>query len=183
MTETADSQQAERVRIERRLAVATSANERALAFLLLGLMGERRHDWTDAIHQYCRVLAEEPTDPEVAYFANNNLGYSLVQLSRFDEAEPYCLTAIGIDPTRHNAHKNLGLVRQGQERPGEAAACFMEASRLRPSDRRSWHLLQALLGRVPGLLDRDAHLKRRFLVLASSDDLDAAVGNDRPRFH
>jgi tetratricopeptide (TPR) repeat protein len=183
MTETADSQRVERTRIEARLADVHTPDERAFGYLLLGGLGERRADWGDAVHQYGKVLAEGPSDEKILYFGNNNLGYSLIQLERFDEAEPYCLTAIGIDPNRHNAHKNLGLVRQGQQRLGEAAACFIEAYRLRPSDRRSWHLLQALLAREPDLLDRDAHLKRRFLVLASPDEPDAAVGVDRPHFH
>jgi tetratricopeptide (TPR) repeat protein len=165
MTETADSQRVERTRIEAHLADVHTPDERAFGYLLLGGLGERRTDWGDAVHQYGKALAEGASDEKILYFGNNNLGYSLIQLERFDEAEPYCLTAIGIDPTRHNAHKNLGLVRQGQQRPGEAAACFMEASRLRPSDRRSWHLLQALLAREPDLLSRSPGLKSRFLML------------------
>jgi tetratricopeptide (TPR) repeat protein len=101
---------------------------------------------------YNHALATDPDDPLVRYFANNNLGYSLLQLGRFDEAEEYCEAAILINPEQYNAHKNLGLAREGQGRWMDAALSLAEAVRLCPQNTRAWLHLQQLLGLKPGLM-------------------------------
>ena len=99
------------------------------------------------------------------YFGNNNLGYSLIQLGRFDEAEDYCLAAIEVNGHRHNAHKNLGLARAGQGRWLDAALSLTEAARLCPEDPRAWLHLQKLLAERPALLDQSAQLRGSFAEL------------------
>jgi Flp pilus assembly protein TadD len=111
------------------------------------------------------VLACDPEDPAVKYFGNNNLGYSLIQLGRFDEAEDYCLAAIEVNGHRHNAHKNLGLARAGQGRWLDAALSLTEAARLCPEDPRAWLHLQKLLAERPALLDQSAQLRGSFAEL------------------
>lgn len=112
-------------------------NRRAFAWLRRGGEAERREDWASGVDCYGAALDLGPVAPELRYFGHNNLAYCLIRLTRFDTAEPHCRAAIEVDPGRHNAHKNLGLVRQGQDRPAEAAACFATAFRLCPSDVRA----------------------------------------------
>ncbi len=148
----------ELARIERLLSEAEYPDDYAHAYLSLGILGERREDWNGAAYNYSKALAAGSRRIDFTYFGNNNLGYSLIQLSQFDVAEAFCLAAIDVEAARHNAHKNLGLVRQGQERWQEAAFCFIEAYRLCPNDRRALHLLLALLSAHPEVIGQSAGL-------------------------
>lgn len=131
---------------------------RARLWLARGCELERVPDWEAAVEAYNQSLAADPRDPLVRYFANNNLGYSLIQLHRFDEAEEYCETAIGINPRQYNAHKNLGLAREGQGRWLDAAMSLAVAARLCPENTRAWLHLQKLIGERPSLVDQCADL-------------------------
>lgn len=133
-----------------------SLEAKAKIVLALGQTSERAGDFEMAIGFYRHALAMEPTDVFTDYFVFNNLGYSLVQLGQFVEAEAHCRQAIQIDPTRCNAHKNLGLALQGQGRLPEAAQCFVSATQANASDDRSLHHLLSLLTDHP-------HLKSEFL--------------------
>jgi len=77
------------------------------------------------------------------------------------------LAAIEVDAVRHNAHKNLGLIRQKQNRWLEAAFCFTEAHHLCPDDTRAWHLLSAVLNLEPELLETSTDLRARIANLSS----------------
>ena len=155
----------ELARIEQMLHDAEGPDDRAEAYMFLGVLGERREDWNRAAGSYASALAEGSQRNDIRYFGNNNLGYSLIQLRRFNEAEEYCLAAIEVDAVRHNAHKNLGLVRQGQKRWLETAFCFTEAYRLCPGDTRAWHLLSAVLNLQPELLETSPDLRARIVNL------------------
>jgi tetratricopeptide (TPR) repeat protein len=130
----------------------------AREWLVRGCDQERIQDWPGAVVAYNHALAAEPVDPRVRYFANNNLGYSLLQLGRFDEAEEYCEAAILINPGQYNAHKNLGLALEGQGRWLDAAQSLVEAARLCPQDARAWLHLQQLLTLKPDLLAQSPDL-------------------------
>lgn len=155
----------EQARLDRMLHEAEGPDDRAMAYMYLGVHGERKEDWNGAIGSYARALAEGSQRDDISYFGNNNLGFSLIQLGRFDEAERYCQAAIELDAVRHNAHKNLGLVRHGQRRWLEAAFCFTEAYRLCPADARAWHLLLAILDLQPELLESSPDLRARIANL------------------
>jgi len=167
-----------RMQAEKLLANPEKPDDRARAYLTLGCICEHESNWEAAITNYSRALAANPQDISLRYFCNNNLGYSLIQLGRFDEAEKYCETAIEVDDEKHNAHKNLGLARQGQGRWIDAAFCFARASRLSPSDPRSWWHLEGLLKTQPQLLSQSAELRRKVEWLR-----DMIEGTGCPRFH
>lgn len=150
--------------------VAHDIESYARAWLAKGCEQERNLDWDGAIASYNQALSADSVDPLIRYFANNNLGYSLLQLGRFDEAEEYCEAAIRINPERHNAHKNIGLAREGQGRWLDAALSLTEAVRLYPRDTRAWLHLQKLLTNKPGLL-------------AQSPDLAMAVASLEAGYH
>lgn len=144
------------------------SEEVARTSLAEGCQCEKREDWEGAIVSYQRSLGADPKDPLVRYFANNNLGYSLLQLGRYDEAEVYCETAIAINPSQYNAHKNLGLALEGQGRWLDAALCLAEAARLCPQNTRAWLHLNHLLNARPGLLGQAPDLVRTVKALEDS---------------
>jgi tetratricopeptide (TPR) repeat protein len=152
--------QIDREEAEKLLADPRGPEDRARAHLTLGCLHENEADWEAAIVSYREMLANDPQDPILQYYGNNNLGFSLIQLGRFDEAEDYCAAAIAVDEGRHNAHKNLGLVCQGQGRWADAAMCFVAAYRRNPRDPRAWRHLQQLLEARPNLLLQDEGLRR-----------------------
>jgi len=94
-----------------------------------------RFDLAGECYEYGRSLG--CLDEESWYFLHNNHAYCLDMLERFTEAAPLARKAIKIDPSRHNAHKNLGLALMGQGRLREAAKCFRKTTALRPTDGRS----------------------------------------------
>ncbi|MBF0355971.1 MAG: hypothetical protein HQL43_12110 [Alphaproteobacteria bacterium] len=143
-------------------------DESGFELLRLGLQSEGEEAWEKAAGYYRQVLALSPRDVVLRYFGNNNLAYSLIQMNRFAEAEKFCHQAIGIDGRRHNAHKNLGLSYQGQERWLEATFSFAKASQIYPSDTRAWHLLSALLGARPYLLSQSEELRCELTQLNGS---------------
>lgn len=167
-----------RAQAEQLLANPKGPDDVARAYVTLGCVCEHESNWEAAISNYARAIASAPQDKSLRYFGNNNLGYSLIQLGRFDEAEEYCEAAIEVDEERHNAHKNLGLAFQGQGRWLDAAFCFSRAARISPSDPRSlWHLEQLLSSR-PDLLDQSPELRREVEHLQDLID-----GNGCMRFH
>ena len=151
--------QRHRQQAEELLARSCQPDDAARAHLTLGCVHEHELDWEAAIASYRQVLANDPQDPTVKYFGNNNLGYSLIQMGRFDEAEDYCLAAVDVEGHRHNAHKNLGLVYQGQGRWLDAALSFLTAYELNPRDPRAWHHLEQVLAARPILLKQSESLR------------------------
>ena len=154
-----DEDQALQKQAEELLARPCWPDDAARAHLTLGCVHEHEADWEAAIVSYRQVLANDPQDPTVQYYGNNNLGFSLIQLGRFDEAEDYCLAAIEVDVHRHNAHKNLGLVYQGQGRWLDAALSLLTAYELNPRDPRAWHYLEQMLAARPALLKQSPSLR------------------------
>src|SRR5579884_1254612 len=85
-----------------------SLNDQAWALM-------QRGDFTDALPLLQRAVpalaGAGPTDPYEAY-ANFNLGYTLVQLGRCDEAIPYLQTAKRLEPDRHEVQDELKAARK-----------------------------------------------------------------------
>jgi tetratricopeptide (TPR) repeat protein len=138
--------------IRRLLADPANAEDMAKGYLMLGVEAENRNDWEDAVEYYQQVLSFDAKDPAVRYFALNNLACSFINLERFEEAEKQCIAAIEVDKDRHNAHRNLGLACEGQEKYSDAAVCFMNASFLDRQDKRAWQHLTQLLDSHPEVL-------------------------------
>ena len=99
--------------VKRILAMADSPETKASCYLAMGQVMEKMVDYPAAITYYSQAFSLEPTDTETWYFINNNLGFCLNTLGRYKEGEVYCRNAISIDPGRSNAHKNLGISREG----------------------------------------------------------------------
>lgn len=136
-----------------KLAVlADGPEERARCHLSMGRLREMAGDFEGAVSFYSAAFGMEPGDTDTWYWINNNLGYSLVQLARYQEAEPYLRRCFAIDPARANAFKNLGLAFLGQDRYAEAADHFVRATQVNAADFRSLGHLEELVAAHPELL-------------------------------
>lgn len=116
-----------------------------------GCLAEQCSDYPSAVLHYRIALSFLPANDLIAYWVHNNLGYSLCMLSNFAEAAIECNKAIVIDPTRHNAHKNLGIALAGLGDNAEAAKCFYRATKANAADPRSLKLLEELYQEHPEL--------------------------------
>ena len=125
-------------------AGALDLTARAWGFLALGLRMEEAERFDLAAEFYAQGLEIEPTEAELWYWLNNDLGYALNQLGRFAEAEAACRVAIRSDSRPHNAHKNLGVALEGQGRYGEAASAYIAAVQAGPADGRAFERLVAM---------------------------------------
>ena len=134
------------------LSSTQDPEELAARFLRLGIQMEGLEDFASACEFYSKGLSLDPQSAHTRYFLNNNIGYSLNQLRRFADAEPYCRTAIEVEGRRHNAYKNLGVSLTGQKRYAEASVCFVQATRACPGDRRALLCLERLVTEVPEIL-------------------------------
>jgi tetratricopeptide (TPR) repeat protein len=132
--------------------------KQAAGYLGLGQLLEQQDRYAEAEAAYARGLALLPPAGEVGYLLHNNRGYCLNILGRHAEAEVHCRAALAMAPTRHNAHKNLGLALAGQGQLVEAARCLLEADRRYPGDGRARRHLADLLATHPEVLVEDLDL-------------------------
>lgn len=130
-------------------------------WLALGQIEESRGDYSAAERRYRSALAFEPTFGDTWYLIHNNLGYSLNQLGRYQEAVPYLQQAAKMDPARPNAFKNLGLSCVALGLQAQAAELFIQATQVNAADSRSLALLESLVGMNPELADEVPDLQKR----------------------
>ncbi|SPE54960.1 hypothetical protein SBV1_200015 [Verrucomicrobia bacterium] len=138
-------------RLRQLMALLPDPEKQAECVLTMGQAMEQVGDYAAAVRYYKEALVLEPTGTFTWYFINNNLGFSLNTLGQFAEGETYCRKAMGIDPKRSNAHKNLGIALVGQGRYQDAAGCFVVATQANAADPRALGLLQDLLKQHPEL--------------------------------
>ncbi len=139
------------LRLRELIALLPDPEEKASCVFTMGQAMEQVGDYPNAIRYYREALALEPASTFTWYFIHNNLGYSLNTLGQFTDGEDYCRKAIVIDPTRSNAHKNLGIALAGQGRFAEAARAYVDSTRANAADARAFHLLQNLVQHHPEL--------------------------------
>jgi tetratricopeptide (TPR) repeat protein len=163
---------------ERLIEMTTNPEERSALFMGMGCVAEQKNDYASAEIFYRNSLRTGVSGTEHEYWAYNNLGYSLNQLGRPAEAEPYLHRAIAIDPTRCNAFKNLGLCYQGLGRFADAAVKFMEATRVNAADIRSLVHLDALVDDHPELYDQVPELEDNIEKCRSAVKLAQSVQPD-----
>lgn len=147
--------------VDRLFRLERSAEKRAACLFALGQLMEKQADYAAAAGNYAEALRRHPKELHLLYFIHNNLGYSFNQLGRYREAEPCLRTALGIDPNRSNAYKNLGLCCQGLGRHVEAARWFVAATTVNALDPRSLGHLEDLLRSHPEVLADDPELRNR----------------------
>jgi tetratricopeptide (TPR) repeat protein len=123
----------------------------ALLLVREGSYCEGVGDFPSALKFYEKSLSYTVEDADLRYFRLNNLAFCLNYLGRFKEAEPFLREAINIVPTRHNAHKNLGVCLEHQGQIEQAARYFYQSTQLCKSDPRPALHLTRLMQRHPAL--------------------------------
>jgi tetratricopeptide (TPR) repeat protein len=126
-------------------------DSKAASVLAMGQTMEQAGDYEAAMRYYREAFALEPMHTPTWYFINNNLGFALNTLGKFDEGEQFCRAAVKIDAQRPNAFKNLGIALRARGEFAEAAQCFIQATRTDASDPRATRLLAELLAQHPEL--------------------------------
>lgn len=138
----------------RELLERTAETQEIVAYLFaLGDIMGKMHIYENAVSYYQEAsnLSYEASD--MAYWINNNLGFSLCMLKRFSKAEKYCRLAIQIHPGRFEAFKNLGLALEGQEKHREAIEAYITAVKIDAKDTRAMNLFEIILDKHPDLKD------------------------------
>ena len=130
---------------EKMLLYAEDAGEKTYCLLCMGQLKERVGDYEEALKTYLSAMDLPQEQNDDWYFLNNNLGYCLNWFGRHVEATQFCRAAIGINPKRHNAFKNLGVALQGEGEYPKAAFAYIEATRICPRDGRALNLLEELV--------------------------------------
>jgi tetratricopeptide (TPR) repeat protein len=139
------------IRLRQLLEWLSAPEDRARCFLNMGQAMEQTRHFHTAAGYYKQALALEPMHTSTWYFVNNNLGFCLISLERFADAEVYCRKAIETDPNRPNGYKNLGAALSGQGQYRDAAQCFIAATQVNAADSRAFLLLRELLREHPEL--------------------------------
>ena len=104
----------------------------------------------------------KPSDTFCEYFVYNNIGFSLIQLQRYIEAENCLRKAIELDSSRANGFKNLGLSLEGQGRFSEAAWNYVAAVKANASDPRALAHLEELIACHKEIFGEMANLSYHF---------------------
>ena len=97
----------------------------------------------EAIEQYARGFQ---IDPQGAPLLHMNLGNTLTDVGRTNDAIPELNTAIRLKPGMAAAYFGLGRVLVIQDRQAEAVRCFTEVLRLEPDYPQAREQLDALKG-------------------------------------
>lgn len=127
---------------------------KANCYHAFGCLAEQEGDFLVAAAYYRKAIESfQSNKGSMTYWIHNNLGYSLIMLSRFQDAVVECQKAIEIDPTRQNAYKNLGLALTGLGQFVEAAKNYIKATKANAADPRSLTLLEELYRSRPELAD------------------------------
>ena len=127
------------------------ARQKAMGLYALGQIMEQLSKFEDALSYYREASFLCDNSLDLFYCVNNNTGYCLCMLGRYQEAEKYCRMAIAADGSRPNAFKNLGLALEGQGHLREAINTYINATRLDARDVRATINLEKLLQRHPEL--------------------------------
>jgi len=137
--------------LRRILASESDLEVKAGCILALGQTMEQCSNYRAAITFYREAMAMEPMGNDTWYFIHNNLGYCYNQVGQFDDGERCCRSAIQINPSRPNGHKNLGISLAAQGKYREAAVSYITGTFNHAGDARSFKLLQELIKEHPEL--------------------------------
>lgn len=130
--------------MKRVAGMAGDPEKKAACFLTLGQLMEQLRDFPSAIAFYSQAFSLEPACTATWYLINNNLGFCLNTLGRYEDAESYCRAAIRIDPDRHNAYKNLGICLEGKSDYRRAAEAYLAAVQANAANGRALRHLESL---------------------------------------
>ena len=147
--------------VRRLLKLTENFEQIAHCLLMSAQIAQEMEEYESAKAFYVLALKLEPLEESTLYFLHNNFGCLLNQLGQFEKAEPHLERAISIEPLLLDAHKNLGIAREGLGRMEEAVECYITATQVEPYDARSLVHLENVLSRHPELFVKAPHLQER----------------------
>jgi tetratricopeptide (TPR) repeat protein len=142
---------------------AHGEDERCEALFLVAHTMQFAQDWELAIGFYVEARECGTRKEAYPYFIENNIGYCLIQLGRFAEAQECLKRAIGMAPAYPHAHRNLGVSYEGLQHFSEAASAYVDAIRADAADPSALQLLTKLIVRHPGVLKRISDLEEQVI--------------------
>jgi tetratricopeptide (TPR) repeat protein len=122
--------------------------------------------WEDTVHK-------QPNNP----YAHNNLGFSLSEIGRQDEAIARFAEALRIKPDYADAKYNLGVALSEKGKVKEAITLFAETLKIRPDDVKARSALGQALAKTGQLNDGIFHLKKAVLEKPQDEILHSDLGN------
>jgi len=142
----------------RRVVLAMSAVILVLAFAVCASF-QVRH-WQNSV-----TLFEHTLDVTAGnYLAHYNLGASLAERGRLDEAIGHYAKALRIKPDLHEAHNNWGVGLWRQGRIKEAISHYAEALRIKPNDAMAHNNLGIALARQGKPAEAVAHFRQALRI-------------------
>ena len=105
-----------------------------------GLAALKREDSTRAIASLNAAMAADPSDEEIA----TNLGFALVRVGRFADAQQPLLRALVLNPGRSSAWYNLGQAYAGDNKEQAAYAAFLLTFQFAGNQHKSLEWFQRL---------------------------------------
>jgi tetratricopeptide (TPR) repeat protein len=111
------------------------ANVPAPTLVMLGKYLKLSGQIDRAVHVLRQAQRRYPTD----FWINHNLGYSLMETSRWQEALPFYTAALALRPQSPGLLINLSTVLRKQKDHAWALAVCEEAIRLKPDYAMAWH--------------------------------------------
>lgn len=145
----------------------------------LGAMGDLAQATVEAQH-VCELLPQRPAQ----YYDIGNL---LIIQGRIDDAEESYLRALALQKDFAHALNGLGLIRENEQKTGDALACFKQARRANPDDPQTYLLLGFLeqdrgnLKQASIYYQNAARLQPQGMAEYFSEAVDASALGDRGR--
>jgi len=111
---------------------------------LAALTARRNSAYRTELGLWLDTVAKRPGDP----LAQANVGHALLTEGKVNEALPYCLESVRLDPTKPQPHYNLGMAYEQLQRWPEALKEFEVAAAINPelfyADFRAGRILDRL---------------------------------------
>ena len=110
------------------LLITQKFPENQFSWKVLGALAGQKNMKAEALNANQKAAQLAPQDSE----AHSNLGITLKELGRLEEAEASCRQAIALNSNFAEAHNNLGITLQEMGRLEEAEASYKQTIALRP---------------------------------------------------
>lgn len=153
-----------RQHLQQQLEIATTNPRDADAHYQLGLVYQKRRQFSEAIARFAKAVEIDPTEAEAQF----QLGRIAREQGRFDDAIRYLKTAAGLNEKLASSEvwKELGAAYFGAARFAEAAAALEKYTQRRSYDPEGlyWH------GKTLAELGRDAEARDAFTQCVESVD-------------
>jgi tetratricopeptide (TPR) repeat protein len=129
--------------------------------------------WRDSVALFARTVAVTTNNP----IMQNNLGNTLEDLGRLDEAISHYTEALRIDPNLSDSYNNIGLALTKQGRADEAIPNFLKAIRINPNHAAANYNLGTVLASQGKLDEAIYHFRESIRIKPDHAKANNNLGN------